>query len=323
MTDQPPAPTGPREPLSPLVWLPFAPEELGDVPAGLRYEVVDPTVAVPSSVGDVAFYVTPYRMGPEVGDVIEQMTSLQVVQTLSAGVDNLRGRIPAGVTLCNGRGIHDSSTAELALTLILASLRGTADWVRAGDRGQWRPSWRPALADKRVMLLGYGSIGEAVDRRLLPFETEVVRVARSPRPAVGTRPAVHGSDELPALLPEVDVVVVLTPLTEQTRHLVDADFLARMKPGALLVNLARGAVVHTDALVAALHRGQVSAALDVTDPEPLPPGHPLWTAPNVLISPHGGGATSAMWPRAHRVVQQQLVRFAAGEPLHHVMTGEY
>jgi phosphoglycerate dehydrogenase-like enzyme len=301
----------------PLVWLPFDPSELGEVPAGLRYEVVNPTREVPPSVGEVAFYVTPYNMGPGVADVLDRMSSLQVVQTLSAGVDNIRGRVPAGVTLCNGRGIHDTSTAELALTLMLASLREVPRYVRQQDRGEWRAGFTEALADKRVLIVGYGAIGEAIEARLVPFECDVVRVARS------ARPGVHAIDELPDLLPEADVVVLIVPLTEQTRGLVDADFLARMKPGALLVNVARGAVVDTAALVAALREGRIRAAVDVTDPEPPPAEHPLWSAPGLLISPHVGGASSAMWPRARRLVRQQLERFAAGEPLANVMQGEY
>ena len=137
----------------PLVWLPFDPELLGDPPADLRYEVVDPTAAVPDTVGEVSFYVTPYRMDPSVGDVLARMGSLEVVQTLSAGVDNVRPRIPEGVTLCSGRGIHDSSTAELALTLVLSSLRGIPEFVRAHDRREWSPQWRPALADRHVLLV--------------------------------------------------------------------------------------------------------------------------------------------------------------------------
>jgi phosphoglycerate dehydrogenase-like enzyme len=164
-----------------LVWLPFEPSLLGDPPEGLRYEVVDPTREVPDSVGDVRFYVPPYMAGPKVSEVLARMGSLEVVQTLTAGVDNVRAQVPDGVTLCNGRGIHDTSTAELALTLILASLRGIPDWVRAQDRHEWRPGWRPALADKRVLLVGYGAIGEAIERRLLPFEVEITRVARSAR----------------------------------------------------------------------------------------------------------------------------------------------
>lgn len=301
----------------PLVWLPFDPDLLGDPPAGLRYEVVDPTRDVPDSVGDVRFYVPPYQMSSAVGEVLPRMTGLEVVQTLSAGVDNVRATVPAGVTLCNGRGIHDTSTAELTLALILSSLRGIPDFVRRQDQREWRAEWRPALADKRVLLVGYGAIGAAIEARLLPFETEVVRVARS------ARDGVHPVTDLPDLLPDADVVVLIIPLTEATRGLVDADFLARMKDGALLVNVARGAVVDTDALVASLGTGRITAAIDVADTEPLPPSSPLYEAPGLLISPHVGGASSAMWPRAHRLVRDQLHRYAAGEPLHNVMSGEY
>ena len=300
-----------------LVWLPFDPAELGDPPEGLRYEVVDPTEHVPETVGEVRFYVPPYQVGSRVAEVLPRMTSLEVVQTLTAGVDNLRGHVPEGVTLCNGRGIHDTSTAELALTLILSSLRGVPDFVRAQGRHAWAQGWRPALADKRVLLVGYGAIGEAIERRLLPFETEVVKVARR------RRDGVHGVDELPALLPEADVVVLVVPLTDETRGLVDAGFLAAMKEGALLVNVARGAVVETPALLEALDGGRIRAALDVTDPEPLPEDHALWDAPHLLISPHVGGPSSAMWLRAHRLVRDQLHRYAAGEPLWNIMSGDY
>lgn len=301
----------------PLVWLPFDPAELGEAPAALRYEVVDPTRHVPDSVGDVAFYVPPYDMGPRVGDVLPRMTSLRVIQTLSAGVDNVRAHVPDGVTLCNGRGIHDTSTAELTLTLVLAALRGLPRFVRQQEAGEWRGGFEESLADKRVLLVGYGAIGSAIEARLRPFECEVVPVARTGRDGV------HAIGELPSLVPTADVVVLIVPLTDETRGLVDAAFLDRMKDGALLVNVARGAVVVTDDLVAAVSDGRIRAALDVTDPEPLPSDHPLWTAPNVLISPHVGGASSAMWPRAHRLVRQQLQRFATGEPLDNVMSGAY
>ena len=301
----------------PLVWLPFEPDLLGDPPSGLRYEVVDPTVAVPDSVSDVRFYVLPYAMSGAVGEVIPRMSSLQVVQSLSAGVDNVREAVPDGVTLCNGRGIHDASTAELALTLILSGLRGVPEFVRAQDRHEWRSQWRPALADKRVLIVGHGAIGAAIERRLLPFEAEVVKVART------ARGDVHAWTELPALLPEADVVVLVVPLTDETRGLVDAEFLGRMKEGALLVNVARGAVVVTDDLVAALQGGRITAAVDVADPEPLPEDSALWDAPGLLISPHVGGMSSAMWPRAHRLVRDQLHRYAAGEELVNVMSGDY
>jgi phosphoglycerate dehydrogenase-like enzyme len=303
----------------PLVWLPFSPEHLGDVPAGLRYDVVrpEPGETLPASAAEVEFYVPAYQMGPVDPGLFPQLPRLRVVQTLTAGVDNIRAVLPEGIVLCNGRGIHDASTAELTLTLILASLRGIPEFVRAQEQGHWRPERRESLADKRVLIVGHGQIGEAIEARILPFEAEVVRVARH------RRAGVHAIEELPDLLPAADVVVMIVPGTEQTRHLVDAAFLARMKAGALLVNMSRGSVVDQDALAAALSTGRVHAAVDVTDPEPLPDGHPLWQAPNLLVSPHVGGASSAMWPRAYRVVREQLERYVRGEPLENQVTGEY
>jgi len=304
---------------APLVWLPFAPEHLGDVPAGLRYEQVrpEPGEALPPSAAEVEFYVPAYQMGPVDPALFVRLPRLRVVQTLTAGVDHIRGALPEGVLLCNGRGIHDTSTAELAVTLVLASLRGIPEFVRAQDAGRWQPERRESLADKRVLIVGYGQIGAAIEARILPFEAEVVRVARR------ARPGVLAIDELAGLLSDADVVVLIVPGTPETRHLVDASFLARMRPGALLVNLARGSVVDHDALAHALAEGRIRAALDVTDPEPLPDGHPLWSAPGLLISPHVGGASSAMWPRAYRVVREQLERFAGGEPLQNQVTGAY
>src|SRR4051795_13383712 len=302
----------------PVVWLPFEVEKLGEPPDGLRYETVTPTDDdVPPSVSDVQFYVPPYNVGHGQAALLRKMTRLRVVQTLTAGVDHIRSEVPEGVTLCNGRGIHNASTAELALTLTLASLRGIPGFVADQAQGRGNQGWRPSLADRTVLVVGYGDIGRDIERRLLPFEVEVLRVART------ARDGVHPLAELPELLPRSDVVILILPGTSETRGLVDAGFLASMKDGALLVNVARGAVVVTDDLVAALHSGRLWAALDVTDPEPLPAEHPLWTAPHVLITPHVGGATPAMWPRAYRLVREQLGRFVAGQPLANVMTGEY
>lgn len=303
----------------PLVWLPFPPERLGAKPVGLRFEVVRPEHEdpLPPSAAEVEFYVPSYQMGTVEPTLLARLPRLKVVQTLTAGVDHIRGAVPPGVVLCNGRGIHDTSTAELALTLTLASLRGIPEFVRAQERGRWEPERRDSLADKQVLIVGYGQIGAAIEERVRPFEAEVVRVARS------ARPGVHAIAELPDLLPDADVVILVVPGTEETRHLVDAAFLGRMKEGALLVNVARGAVVDPDALAAALQADRIRAAVDVTDPEPLPEGHPLWSAPNLLITPHVGGASSAMWPRAYRVVREQLERFARGEPLANQITGAY
>jgi phosphoglycerate dehydrogenase-like enzyme len=303
--------------VSRLVWLPFDPAELGDPPDAFAYEVVASLEEVPASVEGVEIFIPPYSVGTAVRDVLPRMTSLQVVQTLTAGVDNIRDVVPDGVTLCNGRGIHDTSTAELVLTLTLASLRGVPGFVRAQDRHEWRPGWHESLADKQVLLVGYGAIGAAIEARLAPFECTVTKVART------AREGVHAIDALPELLPHADVVVLVLPLTDETRGLVDAAFLARMREGALLVNVARGAVVETDALVDALRAGRVRAALDVVDPEPLPADSPLWDCPGLLVSPHVGGSSSAMWPRAYRLVRDQLHRLAAGEEPVNVMTGDY
>lgn len=302
----------------PLVWLPFDLAELEGPPEGLRYETVDPTPDdLPDSVSEVRFYVPPYDVGPGQGRVLAAMPRLEVVQTLTAGVDHIRGEVPDGVLLCNGRGIHNASTAELALTLTLASLRGIPGFVRDQRAHRWHQGWRPSLADSTVLIVGYGDIGRDVERRLLPFEVDVLRVART------ARDGVHALADLPDLLPQADVVILIVPGTSETRGLVDAGFLDSMKQGALLVNVARGSVVVTDDLVAALEARRVWAAMDVTDPEPLPEDHPLWSAPQLLITPHVGGATPAMWPRAYRLVRDQLRRFAAGERPENVMTGEY
>lgn len=216
--------------------------------------------------------------------------------------------------LCNAKGVHEASTAELTVALVLASLRGIPGFVRGQDAEEWRSGFYPALADKSVLIVGYGSIGAAIEDRLAPFEcARVARVARSARAT--ERGPVHALTDLPDLLPQADVVIVSTPLTEETKGLAGAEFLGRMKDGALFVNVARGQVADTKALLAELESGRIRAALDVTDPEPLPPGHPLWHAPGVVISPHVGGSTSAFMPRAKRLLADQLTRYAAGDAL--------
>ncbi|MEZ7004048.1 2-hydroxyacid dehydrogenase [Streptomyces sp. AD55] len=304
------------------VWLPLDPDEIEGLPEGPVYRFWDGAEEFPADPADCVYYVVPYMKPPSVGlRPLPRMTSVQVVQTLSAGVDHVRpglAGLPAGVRLCNARGVHEASTAELALGLILASLRGIPDFVRAQEKGEWLGGFRPALADRTVLIVGYGSIGSAIEDRLTPFEVaRVVRVARSPRTTA--RGPVRPFTELPSLLPQADVVVLSTPLDEGTRRLADAGFLARMKDGALLVNVARGAVVDTEALLTEVSTGRLTAALDVTDPEPLPADHPLWRAPGVLVSPHAGGPTSAFLPRAKRLLTDQLSRFVNREPLRNVI----
>jgi phosphoglycerate dehydrogenase-like enzyme len=290
---------------------------------GLAYRVWDGGADYPADPADCVFYAVPYMKGSQVSmRPLPEMSSLRVVQTLTAGVDHvqdgLRPGPHSGVRLCNARGVHEASTAELALALTLAQLRGIPGFVEGQQREEWRSGFYPALADKSVLIVGYGSIGAAIEDRLTPFEcARVARVARSARTT--ERGAVHAFTELPALLPDADVVILSTPLTEDTQGMADSGFLSRMKDGALLVNVSRGPVVDTKALLAETAAGRLRAALDVTDPEPLPAGHPLWHAPGVLISPHVGGSTSAFLPRAKRLLAAQLTRYAAGEALRNVV----
>ena len=299
--------------------LPYPPAQIGGLPDTIDAVVWDGIAPPPPQevLDGVEFFCLPYMIGGAALPLLARLPALRVVQALTAGVDDLLPYLPAGVTACNARGLHDASTAELAATLILASLRGIPQAVRRQDAGEWRQKFHPALADRTVLIVGYGSIGAALEERLRPFECEIVRVARSARSA--PHGPVHALGELPELLPAADVVVLLTPLTEQSRGLAGTDFLGRMKDGALLVNVARGPVVDTGALLAELESGRLRAALDVTDPEPLPAGHPLWHAPNVLITPHVGGPSSAFLPRALRLLRSQLLLDLAKEPLANVV----
>ncbi|MDT0306798.1 2-hydroxyacid dehydrogenase [Streptomyces sp. DSM 44917] len=307
---------------APEVWLPFPPAELAPLPEGLTYHHWDGQPAFPADPARCAFYAVPYLKGTATSlRPLPRMTGVRVVQTLTAGVDDILPAapgLPDGAVLCNAGGLHNTSTAELALALILAAQRDIPGAVRAQDQGRWSTAMRPSLADRHVLVVGYGGIGAAVEERLLPFEVaSVTRVASRPRTA--PRGPVHGVDELPELLPSAEIVVLCAPLTEATRGLAGAAFLARMPDGGLLVNVARGALVDTGALLAELASGRLRAALDVTDPEPLPPDHRLWRAPNALITPHVGGPSTAFRPRAERLLRAQLARFAAGEPVRHVV----
>jgi phosphoglycerate dehydrogenase-like enzyme len=294
------------------VWVPY-PELVSRLPAALAVDVYDGAGPVPDTADEVQLYVTPYTFDLAPLRLMAGMSKLRAVQTLTAGYEHVLPYLPEAVALCNAGPLHNTSTAELAVTLMLASLRGVPDFVRGQDAGQWRHQRWPSLADATVLIVGYGGIGAAVERRLAGFEVDVLRVARRERDGVA------GLAALPDLLPRADVVVICVPLNGQTRGMVDAAFLARMRDGALLVNVARGAVVDTDALVAELASGRLRAALDVTEPEPPPPGHPLWTLPGVLLSPHVGGNSAAFLPRAHALIVEQLRRFAAGEPLRHIV----
>ncbi|MQA86269.1 MAG: phosphoglycerate dehydrogenase [Streptosporangiales bacterium] len=304
------------------VWVPeqVLAEELAELP-DVQVDLYGGGPEAPSGVDEVEFYVPPFFPDRDSAEIAGAMPKLRVVQTLTAGVEKLRPYVPGSVALCNARGAHDASTAEWTVGAILAALHDFPRFAHAQQERTWAYQHTDSLAEKTVLIVGYGAIGAAVERRLAGFEVEVLRVARSPRE--GTASPVAAADELPGLLPRADVVVLLVPVTPDTRGMVDADFLARMKDGALLVNSARGVVVDTDALLAEARRGRVRAALDVTDPEPLPSDHPLWRTPGVFITPHVAGSTPVSARRSRRLVRDQLQRYVTGEPLHNVVSGPY
>jgi phosphoglycerate dehydrogenase-like enzyme len=271
---------------------------------------------------EIQLAVVPYMTRLRLPDITPGLGALEVVQIQSAGYEQFADGLPDGVLLCNASGVHDASTAELALTLTLASIREIPEFVAAQADSRWEPLLlRPSLADCAVLVLGYGRIGQAIARRLAPFEVTMTAVASRARAGDRLVDRVHGIEELPDLLPRHDVVIVIVPLTDSTHRLVDAGLLARMRDGAVLVNVSRGPVVDTDALVAECASGRLRAALDVTDPEPLPAGHALWTTPGVLITPHVGGATRAMRPRAMALIRRQVEAMLDGRPLDNVVAG--
>jgi phosphoglycerate dehydrogenase-like enzyme len=277
-------------------------------------------LAGPAPAEQLDLVVPPYMGGAGPLAALDSV-DVGLVQSQSIGYDGVAAVLRPGCLFANAAGVHETSTAELAVGMIIASQRGIPDFVRNAETGTWDNSQRPSLADRRVLLVGYGGVGKAIEARLLPFETEVTRLASRGRE--DERGTIYGIDSLYEQLPLHEIVVVSVPLSEQTRHLVDARFLAAMADGALLVNVARGPVADTEALLRETSSGRLRAALDVTDPEPLPQDHPLWNVPGVLITPHVGGASSAMLPRMARLIRKQIGLLQAGqEPVNVVLGGE-
>jgi phosphoglycerate dehydrogenase-like enzyme len=266
-----------------------------------------------SDLSEVTFYVPTYMGGRPALELTKKMPNLKILQVPNAGYDDALEFLRPGITLCNGRGIHDDSTAELAVGLTIASLRGFATFVRDQDKGEWVNKNYDSINDRKIGIVGFGSIGSTIARMLSGFSVEIVAFTQS-----GRDNTIAISD-LDKHLPSLDVVILILPLTKESKHLFDARRLALMKDGALLVNVARGPIVDTDALVKELNSGRITAGLDVTDPEPLPKGHPLWSAKGVLISPHVGGNSSAFEKRARRLIESQLNLLAQGKPLNNVI----
>lgn len=265
------------------------------------------------NLGEITFFVPPYMGGRDTLSAILRMPKLRVVQLPYAGYDDALEFARPGLTICNAQGVHDASTAELAVGLTIASLRGFPTFLRNQFRGEWVRERRKSLTDSRVGIVGFGSIGQMIKQNLSGFAVETVAFTRSG--SAGSKRL----SELDSELPNLDVVILSMPLNSESRGLFDAKRLALMKDGALLVNIARGPIIDTDALVAELNTGRILAALDVTDPEPLPKGHPLWNAKGVLISPHVGGQSTAFEPRFRRLLEEQLQRLKVGEPLENIV----
>ena len=283
------------------------------LPAGVTHLPTDGIAPAAGDLDKVEFYVPRYMGGPAAIAMIPDMKGLKIIQSPNAGVDDVLKIRPEGVTLCNAAGVHDASTAELAVALSIASRRGFADFAADQTAGRWVHVRKPSLADSNVAIVGYGNIGKMIGTMLENFEVSVTAFSRSGKDGALT------FDHFDRMIPTFDVIILIVPLNDQTRHLMNAQRLAAMKNGAALINVARGAVVDTEALIAELNSGRITAGLDVTDPEPLPAGHPLWSTKNVIITPHVGGDSEAFTPRGRKLVEEQLARYASGQPLLHIV----
>lgn len=266
-----------------------------------------------SDLSQIDFYVPLYMGGAKALSYAAQMPNLKTLQMLNAGYDDALTYLRPGLTLCNARGVHDASTAELAVGLAIAGRRGFPDFMRDQIAGTWNHHRTGALSDSKIGIIGYGSIGKKIAQNLSGFEVSITAFTQSGKDGSLT------IDQLDAYLPNLDIVILILPLSDSSRHLFNAQRLAAMKDGALLINVARGPVVDTEALVSELNSGRIYAALDVTDPEPLPAGHPLWSAKNLLLVPHVGGNSTAFEPRGRALIESQLKLLATGQPLEHVV----
>ena len=304
------------ETLHVLVPLPSLVDVAAAVSPRVRAYHYDPADGLPSGDATRAQVLVPPSGDALPNGVFEALPRLRLVQLLSAGAEQFAGRLPEGVVLCNARGAHTPATAEWAVAAMLAAQRGLPSFALEQAAGRWSTTVHRSLIGARVLVVGAGDIGRRIGRMLTGFDVELTYVARTPRDEI------RSSAELPELLPSADVVVIILPVTAETTGLVDAAFLAAMKDGALLVNAARGVVVDTDALLAELQSGRLRAALDVTDPEPLPAAHPLWSAPGLLLTPHVAGVVPEALERAAGALCDQLGRVLAGGPLVNVV-GDY
>jgi len=278
---------------------------------GVRYVPGEP---LPDAAAEAEVLVPGFGVTEK---ILADLPKLRLIQLRSAGAEEWVDIVPPGVLLSTCRGAHGGSTAEWAMATLLSLYRELPDFQAAQAERTWRPHGTDTLQGKRAVIVGAGDVGRQLARRMTPFDVRVTMVGMT------AREGVHGVDELPTLLGEADIVVLLVPLTSRTRGMVDGEFLAAMPDGAVLVNAARGPVVDTDALTAELTSRRLRAILDVTEPEPLPDGHPLWTTPGVVITPHTGGFVNGRLDRSYAIVAKELARYAGGELPENLVHGEY
>jgi len=284
--------------------------DLSPLPDGLRGVVWDMKEEPGEELGGIDGVILPYVDAGAVMGSLSKVPDLKFVQTQSTGYDGVREAAGPGAAVANASGVHAAATAELAVGLILARLRGIDQAVKDQQTESWKPQRRQSLADRKVLLLGIGGIGKELARRLEPFEVTITRVGSTARTDAAGQ--VHGPEELVTLAADHDILVSVLPLNDNTHHLVGPEVLAALPDGSLVVNVGRGAVISTEALTREVVSGRLQCAIDVVDPEPLPAGHPLWAAENALITPHVGGNASAFEPRILRLLKQQLEALAAG-----------
>ncbi|WP_427115541.1 2-hydroxyacid dehydrogenase [Pseudarthrobacter scleromae] len=298
-------------------------DDLLPLPEGLQGVVWDlETDPDDGTLAEIDGVILPYINAGAVLGSLAKVPGLKYVQTQSTGYDGVIEAAGPAAGVASASGVHAAATAELAIGLILAKLRGIDQAVRDQQHGLWRPERRQSLADRRVLLVGVGGIGQEVARRLEPFEVTVTRVGSSAR--ADEHGEVHASSELTALAATHDILVSVLPLNGHTHQLIGEEVLAALPDGALVVNVGRGSVVDTAALTKEVLSGRLQCAIDVVDPEPLPQDHPLWSAPNALITPHVGGNASAFQPRILKLLRKQLEALAAGQsPANLVQAGPF
>lgn len=280
-----------------------------EVPIGFKLTAKPIAEMTDAELSEITYYVPKYMAGTSALAWIPKFPNLEVVQYLNAGYDDVISYLRPGLALCNAKGVHDYSTAELALSLMLAKLRLIPEFSANQKMGIWEHKTTGSVADKTVAIVGYGSIGKTFESLIQNFPINIIRFAQT------ARNNVFAISEINKYLPEIDVVVLIVPLTETTKNLFNKERFDLMKKGSLIVNVARGAVINTDDLLIALQSGNISAAVDVTDPEPLPSNHPLWTEKNILIVPHVGGDSASFEPRARKLVSEQLLRISQNKPI--------